>query len=176
MTYIPITTAAATAAESLSFDDCAATVNGNQATAARLVASDASGSDNWAWGWLLWERRRFLIRAVVWGLAVSLLAAFVIPKRYSSTTRLMPPDGQSGSSLAMLAAMAGKGGLGVGSLAGGLLGMKSSGALFVEILRSRTVEDRIVPLRSAQGLWRPLLDGCPQASGRLYRDCPGPQE
>lgn len=44
----------------------------------------------------------------------------------------------------MLAAMAGKGGLGMGSLAGGLLGMRSSGALFVEILRSRTVADRIV--------------------------------
>jgi capsule polysaccharide export protein KpsE/RkpR len=97
-----------------------------------------------AWLWQLWERRRFLSRAVVWGLALSTVAAFMIPKRYDSTTRLMPPDGQSGSGLAMLSAMAGKGGLGMGSMAGDLLGMHGSGALFVDILRSRTVEDRIV--------------------------------
>ena len=108
----------------------------------------------WAWGWLLWERRRFLVRALVWGLAVSAVVAFLIPKRYELTTRLMPPDGQSSSGLAMLAAMAGKNGLGMGSMAGNLLGMRSSGALFVEILRSRTVEDGIVSrfdLRKAYG-------------------------
>jgi uncharacterized protein involved in exopolysaccharide biosynthesis len=98
----------------------------------------------WVWGWLLWESRGFLARTVVGGLAVSVLVAFMIPKRYDSTTRLMPPDGQSGSGMAMLAAMAGKSGLGMGSMAGDLLGMRSSGALFVDILRSRTVEDRIV--------------------------------
>lgn len=94
---------------------------------------------------MLWERRRWLASALIYGLALSAVVAFLIPKRYDSTTRLMPPDGQSGSGLAMLAAMAGKsGGLGLGSMAGDLLGMRSSGALFVEILRSRTVEDRIV--------------------------------
>lgn len=116
--------------------------NGNHSAFATVHAGDAAGS--LAWFWLLWERRRFLARAVAVGLVASLLTAFLIPKRYDSTTRLMPPDGQSGSGLAMLAAMAGKSGLGMGSLAGDLLGMRSSGALFVDILRSRTVEDRIV--------------------------------
>jgi capsule polysaccharide export protein KpsE/RkpR len=107
--------------------------------------------------WLLWESRRFLLRATVWGLILSTMVAFVIPKRYDSTTRLMPPDMQSGSGLAMLAALASKGGLGLGSMAGGasdLLGMKSSGALFVDILASRTVEDRLIErfdLRKAYG-------------------------
>jgi capsule polysaccharide export protein KpsE/RkpR len=116
--------------------------NGNRGSLDALYAGDAAGS--LAWLWLLWERRRLLARAVVAGLAVSLLLAFMIPKRYDSTAGLMPPDGQSGSGLAMLAAMAGKGSLGMGSMAGDLLGMRSSGALFVDILRSRTVEDRIV--------------------------------
>ena len=121
---------------------------------------------------MLWERRRLLARAVVWSLAVSASVAFLIPKRYDSTTRLMPPDGQSGSSLAMLAAMAGKSGFGMGSTAGSLLGLRSSGALFVEILRSRTVEDRIVSrfdLRRVYGdrYWvdaRKRLDGYTEIS------------
>jgi hypothetical protein len=56
----------------------------------------------------------------------------------------MPPDSQSGSGMAMMAALAGKGGVGLGSPASDLLGMKSSGALFTDIMRSRTVEDRLI--------------------------------
>ena len=100
--------------------------------------------DGAEWLWLLWERRGFLVRATVWGLILSTIVAFVIPKRYESTTRLMPPDPQSGSGMAMMAAMASRGGLGLGSLAGDLLGMRGSGALFVEILNGRTVEDRLI--------------------------------
>ena len=96
------------------------------------------------WAWLLWERRRLLARALAWGLAASAVIAFLIPKRYDSSTRLMPPDSQSGSGLALLAAMAGKSAFSTGSLAGNLLGQHSTGALFVDILRGRTVEDRIV--------------------------------
>jgi uncharacterized protein involved in exopolysaccharide biosynthesis len=96
------------------------------------------------WPWLLWEQRRFLGRAAVLGLVLSTLVAFVLPKRYDSTTRLMPPDSQSTSGIAMMAALAGKGGSGLGSLAGDLLGMKNSGDLFVDILHSRTVADRLI--------------------------------
>ena len=104
--------------------------------------------DSAEWLWLLWERRGLLGRAAVWGLIVTTLIAVMIPNRYESTVRLMPPDSQSGSGLAMMAAMIGgaKGATtsGLGSLAGDLLGMKSSGALFTEILRTRTVQDRLV--------------------------------
>lgn len=94
------------------------------------------------WLWLLWEHRLFLRRTVVRGLVLSTLVAFLIPKRYESTTRLMPPD-ESGSGIAMMAALAGKN-AGISSLAGDLLGMKSSGDLFINILGSRTVQDRLV--------------------------------
>jgi len=113
----------------------------------RFLVDDAAAEpshDGAEWLWLLWERRRLLARLTVWGLILSTIIAFVIPKRYESTTRLMPPDSQSPSGMAMAAALAAKGGGGLGSLAGDLLGMKSSGALFIEILRSRTVADRIV--------------------------------
>jgi uncharacterized protein involved in exopolysaccharide biosynthesis len=93
---------------------------------------------------LLWGRSRFFLRAVAAGLLVSTLIAFLIPKSYTSTTQLMPPDQQSTSGLAMMAAMASKGGGGLAGVAGDLLGIKSSGALFIGVLRSQTSEDRLI--------------------------------
>jgi uncharacterized protein involved in exopolysaccharide biosynthesis len=93
---------------------------------------------------LLWGRRWFFIRAGAIGLAISTLVAFLIPKSYTSTTQLMPPDPQSTSGMAMMAAMAAKAGGGLAGVAGDLLGLKSSGALFVGILRSETSQDRLI--------------------------------
>jgi capsule polysaccharide export protein KpsE/RkpR len=57
----------------------------------------------------------------------------------------MPPDTQSAAGLGLLAAMSGKsiGGFG-GGIATDLLGVKSSGALFVGIVGSQTVQDRVI--------------------------------
>ena len=96
------------------------------------------------WLRLLWERRRLLARAAVAGFLAGTLVAFVLPKRFESTTELMPPDNQSSSGMAMMAAVAAKTSSGLGAVAGDLLGIKSSGALFIGILRSRTVEDRLI--------------------------------
>ena len=92
---------------------------------------------------LFWSRRELLGRVAAVGLLASLLTAFVIPVRYDSTTRLMPPENQSSSSLMMMAALSGKAG-GLGNVAGDLLGLKSTGALFTAILLTRTVQDRLV--------------------------------
>ncbi len=96
---------------------------------------------------LLWGRRRFFLWAVAVGLLISTLIAFMIPKSYTSTTQLMPPDPQSTSGMAMMAmmaTMAAKAGGGLGGVAGDLLGLKSSGALFIGVLRSETSQDRLV--------------------------------
>lgn len=94
---------------------------------------------------LVWKHRLFFFRAGVLGLVASMLVAFLIPKTFTSTAQLMPPDVQSSSGLAMMAAMAAKvGGGGLGSVAGDLLGMKSSGALFIGVLRSQTAQERLI--------------------------------
>ena len=94
---------------------------------------------------LLWSSRDLLFRWALIGLLIGTALAFLIPSRYQSTTQLMPPDSQSGGTLALLAGLAGKeGGGGLGAIAGDLLGMKSTGDLFVGVLRSRTVQDGIV--------------------------------
>jgi uncharacterized protein involved in exopolysaccharide biosynthesis len=114
-----------------------------------------------AWLRLLWDQRRFLFRAGLSGLVLSVLIALLLPVRYESQTRLMPPD-QQGSGLAMLAALATKGGgsslgasNGVGGVGGGiagslggaageLLGLKTSGALFVDMLGGPGVQDQLI--------------------------------
>jgi uncharacterized protein involved in exopolysaccharide biosynthesis len=74
----------------------------------------------------------------------SALIAILIPVRYQSVTRLMPPDGQS-SGLGLLAAISGRNGTGgLTGLAGDVLGVKSSGALFVGIVSSQTVQDALI--------------------------------
>lgn len=95
------------------------------------------------WLWVFWNERHFLQRVAGRTLLVATLVAFLIPPRYQSTTRLMPPDQDSGTGLAMLAAMSGKS-ANLGTLAGDLLGTKRSGDLFLDIMQSRTVEDRLV--------------------------------
>lgn len=89
----------------------------------------------------VWSERTFLIRLSALGLLLGLLVAFSIPARYTSTTRLMPSDNPSGSSLAMAASMAASHG---SEIAGGLLGLKSTSDVFVGILATRTVQDQIV--------------------------------
>jgi uncharacterized protein involved in exopolysaccharide biosynthesis len=93
---------------------------------------------------LLWERRRLLRRAAVCGLFVATLAAFLIPKKYESTTRLMPPDEQSGAGMALMGSLGAKMGGGLGALAGDVLSVKTSGALFIGILGSRSVQDKVI--------------------------------
>jgi len=91
----------------------------------------------------LLQHRTTLAKAFLAGIGAGCLVAFLIPARYQASVQLMPPDNQTGSSLAMLAGLSAKTGGNLGAVAGDLLGIKSSGALFVGILRSRTVGDRL---------------------------------
>ncbi len=105
-----------------------------------------------------WSRRGFLVRAAVAGLVIGGLIAFLIPKRYQSAARLMPPDSaQASSGLAMAAAMMSREPGSLTSLAGDLLGFKTTGALFVGILNSRTVADRLIERFSLRQVYHVTL-------------------
>jgi uncharacterized protein involved in exopolysaccharide biosynthesis len=94
---------------------------------------------------ILWENRRTLFRTCLLGGLFCALVAFVLPKSYEATVKLMPPESNSGGGAAILAALSSRGGAGLlGGLAGDLLGVKGNGAVFVEILNSRTVADRLI--------------------------------
>jgi len=103
---------------------------------------------------LLLDQRFTLLRFAACGLVLSTLLAFTIPFSYESGTQLMPPEGDSGSGLMSLLAMTARTGGSLGMLAGDMLGLKTSGALFVGILRSHTVEERIIEQFDLKSVYR----------------------
>jgi len=121
---------------------------GGSRAAAESAALDGAGESASARAvarlWLLWGERRFLFRISAWGCLGCTLLAFLIPQRFQSSAQLMPPDDQSSSGLALAASLASKLNGPLGGLAGGMLGLKNSGDLFVGILGSRTVEDALI--------------------------------
>lgn len=104
---------------------------------------------------LLWKNRGTILRFTVWGFLLFLVLAYVIPQRYQSTARLMPPD-QPNAGMALLGAIGGKGAPGaLGALADQFLGIKNSGDLFEGILKSQTVQDDLI---TKFNLWKVYHD------------------
>jgi hypothetical protein len=86
-------------------------------------------------------------RLAFWTLTATLLSlglSYFLCK-YQATTQIMPPDSNSGGGLAALLPMfARSSSLPVGGMAGDLLGIKSTGALFARALQSETVLDALI--------------------------------
>ena len=122
------------------------------------IGDERSAQPNWVSNAvLLWGERRLLVRSTAISLLLSLGIAFVIPKHYESTARLMPPDQGGGSGALALAALAGhslNGFGGLGALAGGLLGSKNTSALFVDLLRSGSVSGHLLDRFNLQHVYR----------------------
>jgi capsule polysaccharide export protein KpsE/RkpR len=95
---------------------------------------------------LIWDNLGLLLRVAVYALLASTAIAYLIPSRYESSGRLMPPDNQSSSALNMAAAaMSGAiGSSALGGIASDLLGTKSTSDVFVGILSSRTAQDNLI--------------------------------
>ncbi|MGO9125745.1 MAG: GumC family protein [Terriglobales bacterium] len=92
---------------------------------------------------LLWSQRRFLSRTAGIGLLCVTAIVFLIPARYESTAQLMPPEDKSSSGAAMIAALAGQAG-DLGAMSGEMLGKKTTGDLFIGILKSRSTADAVI--------------------------------
>src|SRR5262249_44757424 len=71
---------------------------------------------------LLWAQRTFLFRISAIGSILGLLIGLLIPPRYTSTTRLMPPDNQGGAFPQALTPMRAAG---ISQIASDMLGLKS---------------------------------------------------
>jgi len=86
-----------------------------------------------------------LRRVVMISFLLGLGIAFVLPKQYTSSASIMPPEPQGSGAMMLAALTARSGGLGsLGGLAGGLLGEHSSTALFIDLLHSGTVGGNLV--------------------------------
>jgi len=104
---------------------------------------------------VLWDRRALLYRWAMIGLIASTVIAFLIPPRYTTTVHLMPPS-QAGQGLASIVGALGKAGE-LASLGSDLFGVKTSGDLFVGVLKSEKVENAVInkfDLRKLYGVRR----------------------
>ena len=106
--------------------DLTAPVNGNGMSESFLqTEASEAGRDFLPHLRLLWSHRSLIFRAAIYSALASVIVAFLIPVRFQSTARLMPPDSLSASGLGMMAAMAGRAGAdGIGGLASDLFGRK----------------------------------------------------
>ena len=108
---------------------------------------------------LLWSKRRFLLRAAIWGLVIATVIALLLPKSYESTADLMPPDQSSSMGASLISALSGSGGLsgavggGLASMAQSALGIQTTGDLFIGILNSNTVQDDLIHKFDLQKLY-----------------------
>jgi uncharacterized protein involved in exopolysaccharide biosynthesis len=88
---------------------------------------------------VLAKYKRF-ITGLTFGVALAGVAAsFAIPNEYTATTRLLPPQQSQSGAAALLSQLGG-----VASMAAGVAGLKNSSELYVGMLASRTVVDRLV--------------------------------
>ena len=92
-------------------------------------------------GIVIWRRRRWLAIVIGLGTLVAIGIALLIPKRYTSTAQLMPPDQQSLPSGSLLSAITGAGSV---ASVGGLMSTRTPGGTFIGILDSQTAQDDII--------------------------------
>jgi uncharacterized protein involved in exopolysaccharide biosynthesis len=90
----------------------------------------------------IWQRRRWLAKVTGIGLILSVGIALLLPKEYTSTAQLMPPDQQSLSNTSLVSVLTGAGP--VASLGGGLMNTRTPGGTFIGILTSQTAQDDII--------------------------------
>jgi uncharacterized protein involved in exopolysaccharide biosynthesis len=111
----------------------------NAASRARLMREERIARAR-----VVWENRRTLAWSTLCGFVLSILVALILPKGFEATAKLMPPESGSSGGAALVAALASRGTGMLGGMAGDLLGVKGNGPVFVEILESRTVADRLI--------------------------------
>jgi uncharacterized protein involved in exopolysaccharide biosynthesis len=85
------------------------------------------------------HHRFILVLTLVFGLA-SAGISLVLPPTYQATARIMPPQQSQSGAAALLSSLGG----GVASMAAGVSGLKNTSELYVAILQSRTVADRLI--------------------------------
>lgn len=96
---------------------------------------------------LVSARRQLYGKILIIAFVVITTIAYLLPVQYTATAKVLPPQNQSGGLQTMiLSQLAGStgGGGGLGSMLGGALNIKSPSDVYIAMLKSRTLEDRII--------------------------------
>ncbi|MGH9589547.1 MAG: GumC family protein [Terracidiphilus sp.] len=117
-----------------------------EAQKATVTNAGFHGAPRWLYNLhVLWLSRALLTRVAGLAFIVGAAVALLIPKMYTSQARIMPPE-ISGTNSTMLAALAQRTTNNdiLGGLALSMLGGHNNGALFVDLLQSGSVSDRLI--------------------------------
>ena len=99
--------------------------------------------------------RKVLIAEVTGAAAlIGLVLCFVLPVRYTATTRIMPPQQTQSSATMLMSQLTGLGGGSLAAIAGGGLGLKNPNDIYVGLLTSRPIADAIIQKFSLEKEYR----------------------
>jgi len=88
------------------------------------------------------RRKKFILVFTSACAVLALGISLILPKEYTATVTILPPQQESSLGGAMAMQLAGLGS--VGDLAGGALGLRNRNDMYVAMLKSRTVEDAVI--------------------------------
>ena len=91
---------------------------------------------------VLAERKHIILWVTAVFAVVAIVISLILPKRYTASVSLLPPQQNSSMGAALASQLGNLGGM--AALAGGGLGLKNPNDQFVAMLKSRTVEDAMV--------------------------------
>ena len=97
------------------------------------------------------RRKRMIIGFVLICTFVAVTVSLLLPKEYTATTRILPPQQSQNSGMGMLAQLVG---LNLPGLGGGAVGAKGQTDVYVSMLESRTVADALIRRNDLMRVYR----------------------
>lgn len=88
---------------------------------------------------VLAKRKKFIAGVTLGAAAISLAVSLALPDVYRATAKMLPPQQAQSGAAAILSQLGGAAGL-----AAGVAGIKNPGDLYVGMLKSRTIADRLI--------------------------------
>lgn len=105
---------------------------------------------------VLAKHKSLIVWTVVSAAAVSVIISLLLPKYYTSEVKIMPPQQGQSIASAMLDQLGGLGGL-IGATAGKELGLKNPNDLYLAMLKSNTIADRLIDRFSLMSVYKAKL-------------------
>jgi uncharacterized protein involved in exopolysaccharide biosynthesis len=101
----------------------------------------------------LLEQKLLIFRITAGAILIGLVLAFVLPVRFAADTKIMPPK-QSQSALSLMMSQIGSGMGALADSAGGGLGLKDPNAIYIGLLKSRPVADKLIQRFNLMSIYR----------------------
>lgn len=89
-------------------------------------------------------RKRLIAKVTGTAALMGLVLSFLLPVRYTATTRIMPPQQTQSAVSILMNQLAGMNGSPLAAMTGGGLGLKNPNDIYIGLLTSRTIADAII--------------------------------